>query len=88
MKLKQKQTMAERLSLPAEAVSQAPLTEIRGKRSVTIENHGGILEYSEECVRIAVQRGAIRVVGSEICIARMTKQRVEIRGRLSRVELE
>lgn len=71
---------AERFSLPPEALSDAPMVELRGKRSVVVENHRGVLEYTEERVRIAVRGGALCVLGSELSIAQMTRRRLELRG--------
>lgn len=53
-----------------------------------MENHGGILEYSQELVRVAVKRGVVCVVGSNMEICRMTRRELEVRGRIQRVEME
>lgn len=71
---------AERFSLPPEALFDAPMVELRGKRSVVVENHRGVLEYTEERVRVAVRGGALCVLGSELSIAQMTRRRLELRG--------
>lgn len=80
--------MTDRFAIPQEAVSNAPITELKGKQEVCIENHHGILEYTDESVKVAVKRGAIRVVGMGLCIVRMTRRRVEIRGSIRALELE
>lgn len=65
-----------------------PLIQLHGKRSVCVEQHCGVLEYTNELVKISVFRGCVSVVGSGLEIARMTKRIVEIRGSIARVELE
>ena len=81
-------SVSERLSLPAEAISAVPLIQLRGKRSFSVENHGGLLEYGDTKVKIAVKGGAVTVYGKEISICRMTSRCIEIHGCLWGVELE
>ncbi|MDR0890105.1 MAG: YabP/YqfC family sporulation protein [Oscillospiraceae bacterium] len=88
MKEKLIDDLAGKLSIPAESFASVPLTELRGKRNVCVENHGGIMEYTDERVKVAVRRGAICVIGSDLCIERMTRRRVEIRGNIRALELE
>lgn len=80
--------IGEKFSLPPEAVGNIPLTEIRGNRSIAIENHGGILEYDEEKVKISVKHGAITVLGNQLRIVSMNGKMLEIRGNIRSVELE
>lgn len=88
MEMKFTDGMAEKLAIPEESMAAVPITEVRGKRSVCVENHNGILEYTDECVKVAVKRGAISIFGSKLSIARMTRHRVEIRGNIRSVEFE
>ena len=46
-RMKRGKNLAQRLTLPQEVVSQGPLAELHGNTSVCIENHGGILEYTD-----------------------------------------
>lgn len=80
--------VSEKIAVPQETISQLPLIELHGKRCVCIENHCGIMEYTQEQVRVAVRRGTVAVIGSRLEISRMTKRIVEIRGSVQRVELE
>ena len=81
-------SVSEKLSLPAEAIGEIALTELRGKRSVHIENHRGILEYSDDLIKISVKRGAISVIGGNLRIVCMNRKCVEIRGSIRALELE
>lgn len=86
--MEKKYVLSERLKLPQETISDAPLTQIRARRSVCIENHRGIVEYSESEVKIAVRRGMVTVHGSGLTIARMTRRVLEICGSIRALELE
>lgn len=80
--------VSRRFAIPQELLSDAPLVQMHGRQSVSVENHGGILEYTQELVRILVRRGNVCVIGTGMEIFRMTKRVVEIRGRIQRVEME
>lgn len=90
MKMKQEfvHSIGQRLSIPTEAMTQQACICLRGKRSVSIEYHKGILEYSQECVKIAVHRGAICVFGTGLTVTRMSERTMELSGKIGRVELE
>lgn len=82
------ETISEKTALPEELISDVAVMQVRGKRSVSIENHKGVQAYAQEHIQIAVKRGCIHVYGIALTIARMTKKTVEIQGRLQRLELE
>lgn len=88
MKKENERTLFERFRLPPETIPNTPLIQVREKRSVCIENHGGILEYTDSAVKVAVKRGAITVYGDGLTIARMTRRIIEIRGCIRSLELE
>ena len=90
MKMKKdiRQGLAEALSIPQEAMSDLPLVSVRGNRSVCIENHRGIVGYSEDCVQIAVKKGSIFVFGQKLYIACMSRRRLELRGLIRSMEWE
>lgn len=78
----------EKLSLPSEAITNTPLVEIRGKRSVCIENHRGIKEYTEDEVKVHVKRGQISIQGNVLKISCMNHRRIEVCGNIRAVVLE
>lgn len=88
MKKSMTNAVSDRFSVPPEAISQAPLIQIRGGRSVCIENHRGIRLYTGEEIQIAVRQGTVTVKGQSLNIARMTRRLVEIRGVLRAVEMD
>lgn len=88
MKKEFAETLGEKLSMPPEALGEIPVTEIRGNRSVTVENHRGILEYSDEIVKISVRHGTVTVHGTRLKIVSMSGKLLEIRGSIRNVEME
>ena len=80
--------MEEQLALPSEALANAPYVQIRGKRSVSVENHRGVLEYTDEAIVIAVKHGKICVQGDSLRISSMHRKRIEVRGTIFSIGLE
>ncbi len=68
-------------------ITGTPFVEIRGKSTVGIENHNGITEYSPERICLSVKKGKISVEGMDLRIVRMDHRRIDIVGKLERVEL-
>lgn len=79
--------ISEKAAIPEELISDVSVMQVRGKRSLSIENHKGVQAYGQEYIRIAVKGGCIHIYGAALTIARMTKKTVEIRGKLQRLEL-
>lgn len=77
----------QRLSLPPEAMAAVPLVHLHGSTTVCIENHGGILEYTSESIRVRVKGGGLLVRGCGLHISRMTRRCLEICGTVQGVEL-
>lgn len=88
MKRQIREELGEKLSIPPEVMSTLPLTQVHGRKNVSIENHGGILAYTDTCVRVAVRGGAVSVQGTGLSIVRMTRRSVEIRGNICALSLE
>ncbi len=59
-----RKNMAEALELPKEIMLNLPLISLVGREEVTIENYRGILEYSEEMVRIGTAAGVLCLKGN------------------------
>lgn len=88
LKRKISEKISEKTAIPQELISDVAFTQVRGRRSVCIENHRGVRAYEQEHIQIAVKGGSIHVYGFALTIARMTKRHVEIRGKVQRLELE
>lgn len=81
------ETVSNRFALQPETISDAPLVQLRGTQSASVENHRGILVYTDHEIQIAVRCGCLCFKGEGLVIARMTRKLVEIRGRLRSVEM-
>lgn len=81
-------SVSEKFSLPAEALSAVPYIQLHGSGKVCIENHGGVLAYSEEQVRVAVKGGAVVIQGQRLSICAMSRRCLEIRGIIQELKFD
>ena len=77
---------SEIFDLPADIIAGAARVEIIGGREAIIENHGGILEYTDELVRIAGSSVVIELRGAALVLESMSSYELKLRGRIFGVE--
>ncbi len=56
------------LDLPTGALTPATRMEVSGNRRIVIEGCQGILEYNEDCIRLRVCEGVLRLFGRGLCM--------------------
>lgn len=76
-----------RLDVPGEIMARLPKVEITGFSKLSVEQHNGILEYTDEVVTVAVSFGRIRVIGSGLSISLMNHGYIIVVGNLQCVEM-
>lgn len=76
----------EAISSAKEAFLFEPTVEIQGNRQATIQGAKGIIEYTEELIRINLQEQEVRFYGQKLKIDCLSQDSLEIRGRISRIE--
>ena len=72
--------IAERAGLPKETVMELTKLSFAENKELYIENHKGILEYSDEIIRIKTKRFVIKITGADFCISYINKYDVLIEG--------
>lgn len=77
---------AELFDLPMDLLSGLPHIEMMGDRQFYMENHRGILSYSEEEIAISANGLVARVIGKKLELVSMTGEALRIRGQIERVE--
>jgi len=71
--------------LPKEVVMNLPLITLIGNEDLTIENFKGILEYSEELLRINTTAGIVRIEGRKLVLKQVTSENIVISGVIDKV---
>lgn len=62
-----------------------PLVEICGRNRVLIENHLGIYGYATEEITVKVRCGCIHVLGCNLRVSKVCKEKLIILGRIDSV---
>ena len=77
--------MADAANLPKDVVG-VPILTLTGHYEVNIENYRGILEYTEQLIRINVRSGQIRITGKSLEINYYTTTDMKITGKVEKIE--
>lgn len=76
------------VDLPGETLPGTPLIEIIGENRVLIESHCGVIAYCDNEICVRTQIGCVRILGSKLTLAQMTKQQLVIIGKIDCVHLQ
>lgn len=63
-----------------------PRVELTGDRRVDIENHRGMIEYSDTVMRIALADGELRITGREMELTALTLTELTVSGMIRALE--
>ena len=77
--------VAELFDLPGELVAGLPHIEM-GQRQLLIENHQGILSYSDKMIDVNTTGHIVRVRGSGLELVAMAAEALRIGGTIEAVE--
>lgn len=80
--------ITDALDLETVSMTKVPLVELYGGKRVLIENHFGVLEYTENQICVRVKCGMICVSGQSLTIALMSRERVVICGSIESVHMK
>lgn len=80
------QRMEQCLDLPTGALTPTTRMEVSGNRRIVIEGCQGILEYSEDCIRLRVCEGVLRLFGRQLCMNCLNPSCAVISGKIVSLE--
>ena len=78
---------AHRFDLPADAAAGLPRITLTGTKRVTVENHRGLLGWSDTRAEISGGRVRVCITGVDLYLRVMKKDAVVITGEIYSVEL-
>ena len=84
--MKNKKRLNDILEFPKEICCNIPNIIITGFEDMIIENYKGILEYSEETVRIGTAAGVLRLEGQGLCLKQLSAECMVVTGRVEKME--
>ncbi|WP_159883841.1 sporulation protein YqfC [Paenibacillus puerhi] len=74
------QFTAKLLDLPQDVALDLPRITMIGNLQLYIENHRGVLHFSSESLKLALPKGKLEVVGSNLVIRAIMPDEVMIEG--------
>ncbi|NLN64823.1 MAG: sporulation protein YqfC [Clostridiaceae bacterium] len=89
-KKKESRTVREKLArileIPEEIVSDHPKITSIGRKEVFVENYKGIIEFSNEIIRINSNYGIIAITGKNMKIREITSEGIIIYGDIDNID--
>ncbi len=82
-----KRPITDAFGLPAQVLPSRPKITVYDGSEVLVENHGGLMSYSRDCIEVRGHNGFVRIRGDELELAAMTKIDIVVRGLVVAVEL-
>lgn len=79
--------ISESLELPEDIVMNLPKITLIGDLYIVIENHQGIIEYTETKIRINTRSGELIIYGEVLEIKVILSEEIIINGRISGIEI-
>ncbi|MGI6585956.1 MAG: sporulation protein YqfC [Lutisporaceae bacterium] len=83
---KLKENISNTFELPKDIVLDVSKIIIIGTGQVTVENHKGIIEYSEETIRINIGSSVMKLCGKNLSIKTILQEEITITGEITNIE--
>ncbi len=77
---KMKGAIAETFELPKEILLDLPRVTVTGNQQLYIQNHRGIVEYTDKIIRISISGGELVVKGERLIIRNVFSEEILIEG--------
>lgn len=80
---KWKKAIYRALDLPEEADGKTVKLTMVGRNDLLVENHGGIVQYALDYIRLLSADGVIRIEGKELTLSEFSLGRAYVRGEIA-----
>jgi sporulation protein YqfC len=87
-KKKWRQNLADLFELPREIILNLPRLTVIGNVQCYLENHRGVIEYTDEKVRVSVNGGEIIILGGNLVIRYLANEEIAVEGNIETVNYE
>lgn len=82
-----KQSISEALELPIDIMMDLPKLSVIGNVEASLLNHKGIIEYTQETIRINTKSGVFKITGEELEIKTILSEEIVIVGLIENIEI-
>lgn len=80
-----KQLVVRTMDLPQDVIMDLPRITMIGQLHIYIENHRGLLVFSETEVRLMLKHGQLLISGSALVIKTILPEEIMIEGKIDKV---
>ena len=81
-----RERIAEMTEIPKDFMMNMPRVTILGNREIYVDNYKGLLEYSDELIRLATTNKTIKIKGEGLLITRIVEDAIFFGGNIISVE--
>ena len=81
-----KLNMSEALELPKDIVMDLPKITVIGNIELSLLNHKGIVEYTQNVIRINTNSGVVKITGEELVIKTILTEEIIVTGLIDNIE--
>ena len=82
---KMKRWITDKLELPADIVMDLPRITMVGQIHIYIENHRGLLTFSDKELRLLLKQGQLLVRGEKFVIKTILPEQILLEGKINQV---
>ncbi len=75
----------EKMELPPDVMMDLPRVTIIGQLHIYIENHKGLLAFSDQEVRLLLKKGQLLIKGNSFVIKTVLPEEILLEGKISEV---
>ncbi|MFA5575750.1 MAG: sporulation protein YqfC [Tissierellaceae bacterium] len=82
-----KYSISKSLELPMDIIMDLPKLNLVGDMEASLQNHKGIIEYTEEVIRINTRIGVFKILGENLEIKTILSEEIIVAGLIKRIEI-
>ena len=82
-----KYNISKNLELPVDIVMDLPKLILTGKLRLSLQNHKGIIEYTEERIRVNTKIGVFKIGGKGLEIKTILSEEIIIVGLIENIQI-
>lgn len=72
--------------IPEDVTNDASRITIVGRAELAVENHGGVVEYSEDLLRVRIGEGELRIRGDSLILTMIAADELRVAGYIRAVQ--
>jgi len=82
------QALAGLFEIPPDIVLDLPRLTMLGNQQLLVENHKGIIEYTPVLVRIKLNLGELKVIGTNMVLSNLQSEQILLDGSISEIKFD